>query len=170
MAGSQHDDRLGLVASYEIPDFAPDYWKEAVGGAWRPLAGIGRRCGTHPATVQRVLAKARDACPEAADVIVALVHDASVASEAWRLLSEQVKELEIDRCEVEDENARLRRAIEEIALGYRGAFAAGLVQKMEHDDEGDGCLADIVRRHLLPAGRTAMRSAELPLTDTAEGT
>jgi hypothetical protein len=70
-----------------------DYWRDAIGATYQPVKWVAQRAA-HPASVRDVLArlKAGEACPEAADVIVALVHTQSAAWNTAAALSREIRE------------------------------------------------------------------------------
>lgn len=68
-------DSTGDPGPYPTPDEMQDYWRRTIGGSYTPVA-MGVHMASHPVTVKRILTKLlnREVCPEAADVIVALIH------------------------------------------------------------------------------------------------
>lgn len=75
---------------YKTPEDMQDYWQKAIGDVYKPVK-YGKHEASHPKTVADVLAKLKvgELCPEAADVIVALIHEQSVAWNIADALSKQ---------------------------------------------------------------------------------
>lgn len=78
---------------YMPPTSMADYWREAIGTTYRPVKW-NPRWADHPLRVKEVIArlKAGEPCPEAADVIVGLVHSMCVSENLQAELSRLVIE------------------------------------------------------------------------------
>lgn len=76
----------------EIPDSMAEYWRRAIGESYTPVKW-NPRYAHHPERVRMVLAslKAEMPCPEAADVVVGLIHKMCVMENREHTLMEQIK-------------------------------------------------------------------------------
>lgn len=83
--------------SYRAPADMQEFWREAIGDSYQPVKW-GRYRASNAASVKDVLGriKAGELCPEAADVIVALVHAQSVAWNIAGDLGDQMRKLQGD--------------------------------------------------------------------------
>lgn len=86
-------DEAGEPGPYPTPDDMQAYWRRAIGDTYHPVA-LGLTFATHPVTVKRVIAKLlnREVCPEAADVIVSLIHREVRSTNLINDLSNQLAE------------------------------------------------------------------------------
>ena len=86
-----------------------DYWADAIGGEYRPVKH-GKHSSFHPKTVKAVLDSVRGT--EVADVIVGLVFALTKSDDLRRWANDQLLEEMKRSAALEEENQRLREALE----------------------------------------------------------
>lgn len=85
-----------------------DYWADAIGGEYRPVKH-GKHSSFHPKTVKAVLDSVRGT--EVADVIVGLVFALTKSDDLRRWANDQLLEEMKRSAALEEENRRLREAL-----------------------------------------------------------
>ena len=86
-----------------------DYWAEVIGGEYKPVKH-GKHSSFHPKTVKAVLDSVRGT--EVADVIVGLVFALTKSEDLRRWANDQLLEEMKRSAALEEENQRLREALE----------------------------------------------------------
>jgi hypothetical protein len=78
-----------------VPTDMADYWRDAIGESYQPVEWNPRHAA-HPIRVKEVIAKLKSgvACPEAADIIVGLIHTMCVSQNIQSALSEMIGTLQ----------------------------------------------------------------------------
>lgn len=102
-----------------LPETAQEYWKDAIGGAYRPVV-LGKHTAGRPASVRKAIAMGLQRAPECADVIAALVFNLTLNAERERFL---VDAAEARATAAEAELAEARKALIETGRNLGAGLA-----------------------------------------------
>lgn len=137
------------ASPYTAPTDMQDYWRDAIGETYKPVKW-NPRYADHPIRVKEIIAKLKEGqpCPEAADVIVGLVHSLCVSQNIQTALSEHTFALDGSSTPVNaDVLTQVFSALEREASSYE-------------NKAGNQLRANYIRERLVPLIRTELGMVE----------